>query len=173
MRAVQTIAIVSMLAGTMPVVSPAQTSSPVRVVIETQDVSPKSGARIDLKITVTNRSDQPISVYRVPGPDGQAEAVNKIEVRDPSGQLLARIDGRPVTVNGKLRMLPKRWLTRAGVILKPGEELKDFAVLTNLFDMTRPGAYEVTVRHELRVDDPGPDIKFLYTRSNTIKITVR
>ncbi len=147
-------------------------TSPVAVKIECPSPQVRSGAEVKLVITVVNTSDRAVSVYRAAGPDGQAEAVNKIVVRDSSGNSVGRIDGQTVSIGGTRHKIPPTWLSRKGVILKPGEQMVDFALLNKLFDMGKPGTYTVTVQNEMRADDPGPEVKFIDTASNTVEITV-
>ena len=126
-----------------------------------------------LVITVTNTSGQDVDLYKTPGPDGQAEDVNKIEVRDQSGNSLPRIDVQTVEIGGKLRTFPKKITkSRAGVILKPGESLKDFAILSNLFDLSKPGKYTVVAQNERRSGDSSHELNMIYVKSNMITITV-
>ncbi len=147
-------------------------TSPVAVTIECPSHEVRSGAEVKLVITVVNTSDRPVSVYKAAGPDGQAEAVNKIVVRDSAGNAVGRIDGQTVSIGGTHHKIPPRWLSRKGVILKPGEQMVDFALLNKLFDISKPGTYMVTVQNEMRADDSGPEMKFIDTTSNTVEITV-
>ena len=56
--------------------------------------------------------------------------------------------------------------------LDPGQSNEDFLILNNLFDLSKPGKYTVTVGHGLRVDVPGSDPNLMNVPSNTITITV-
>jgi len=151
----------------------AQEPPPVTVLIQCQPSEVKSGSEVKLFITVSNTSDQDVHLYKTPGPDGQAEDVNKIEVRDEVGNKLSRSDVQTVEIGGKLRTFPKKMkVSRKGGIVKPGESLSDFAVLSNLFDLSKPGHYTVTVRNERRSGDLGPEMKLIYASSNTITLTV-
>ncbi len=151
----------------------AQNKTPITVLIQCPQSELKSGSEVKLLITVTNTSDQDVDLYKTPGPDGQAEDVNKIEVRDESGRALPRADVQTVRIGGKLRTFPKKIIkSRAGVILKPGESLKDFAILSNLFDLSKPGKYTVTAQNERRSVDSSHELNLVYVKSNTITITV-
>jgi hypothetical protein len=75
-------------------------------------------------------------------------------------------------MNGRINHLPKRWISRTTIAVEPGKSSEDFLIVSNLFDLSKPGKYAVTVRHEMRADDSNPDIKLIYAKSNTITITV-
>jgi hypothetical protein len=153
--------------------SAAEDKAPVTVLIQCKQTVVKSGSEVKLLVTVTNTSDQDLDLYKTPGPDGQAENVNKVEVRDESGNILPRADVQTVNIGGKLRTFPKKIaISRAGVTLKPGESLEDFTILGNLFDLSKPGKYAVTVQNERRSGDSGHELKLIYVKSNTITITV-
>jgi hypothetical protein len=150
----------------------AEDAVPVSVSIQSPVSEVKAGSEVKLIITVTNTSDHDVMLYKATGQDGQAEAVNKIDVRDESGALQPRIDGQMVEIGGAKHIVPKRWMSRQGIRLKAGEKLEDFTRLSNLFDLSKPGKYAVTVRHEMRADSSGPDLKLIYATSNTITIRV-
>jgi hypothetical protein len=152
----------------------AQTSrQPFTVLIQCPQSEVKGGTEVRLLITVTNTSDQDVDLYKTPGPDGHAEDVNKIDVRDASGNLLKRADSQIIEIGGTQHTVPKRFrISRKGVILKPGESLEDFTILSNLFDLSKPGKYTVTAQNERRSGDSSHELKLIYVKSNTITITV-
>lgn len=149
-----------------------QSSAEFTLAIHTNTPTVKSGTPVRLDITVTNTSDQPICFYKYPGPDGTAEAANSFEVRDASGNRLRRTDGRTVWIHGVPHTLLHGWPSRRGVDLKPGETLDDFAILSNLFDLTKPGRYAVTARQYVPFVHPGAKPTGISAGSNTIEITV-
>jgi len=149
-----------------------QSSAEFTLAIHADTSAVKSGAPVRLDIRVTNISDHPICFYKYPGPDGTAEAANSFEVRDASGNSLRRIDGRTVWIHGEPHTLLHGWPSRRGVILKPGETLDDFALLSNLFDLTRPGRYTVTARQSVPFVHPGAKPSGIIAASNTVEITV-
>ena len=161
-----------LLAVSCAMYSAAEDKAPVTVSIQCPQSEVRSGSEVKLLITVTNASEQNITLYKLPGDDGQAEAANKIEVRDSSGNLLPRIDGQKVMIGGTQRMMPKRWISRKGVILKSGESLEDFTILSSIFDLSKPGKYTITVQNERRSDGPEHELKLIYVKSNIITITV-
>jgi len=153
--------------------SVAEDKAPITVSIQCVQPVVKSGSEVKLLITVTNKSDQDVDMYKTPGPDGHAEDVNKIDIRDASGNLLKRVDFQIVEIGGVQHKLPKRIrISRAGIILKPGASLDDFAILSNLFDLTKPGKYTVEVQNERRSGDSSHELNLIYVKSNTITITV-
>ena len=162
----------SAIAAVSTTCSLAEDKPPISVSIQCPQSEVKSGTEVKLLITVTNTSESDVEVYKAPGPDGQAEAVDKIEVRDASGNLLPRIDGQTVVIGGAKHTIPRRWMSRKSVLLAPGGRLVDFTILSNLFDLSKPGQYTVIVRNERRADGSGPDLKEVYSTSNKITITV-
>jgi hypothetical protein len=149
-----------------------QSSSLFTLGIRTNAPTVKSGVSIRLDITVTNISDQPISFYKARGADGQAEAANSFEVRDASGNQLRRIDGHTVWIHGEAHSMLPPILSRKGVLLKPGETLDDFAILSNLFDLSKPGKYTITAQQYVPFVNRGAKPSGIDAGSNTIEITV-
>jgi hypothetical protein len=124
---------------------------------------------VRLDIRVVNTSDQPIFIWQEGY--GRAESANHIEVRDASGNPLPRTDGPIVLKDGKPVHLPINWLTRKGTFLKPGEKSDDFSILSNMFDLTRPGKYLVTVEQDIH-HGSSPTTDWTNATSKTIDITV-
>ena len=149
----------------------AQQKSPIAASITTPTPITKSGAEVRVDVTVTNISDHTVRLYKALGLDGQAEAANHVEVFDSNGKALSRIDGPEIQMRGETRHLPKMWISRKTVPVEPGESSSDFLILSNLFDLSKPGKYTVAVRQEMRSDDSDPDIKLVYATSNTITVT--
>jgi hypothetical protein len=137
--------------------------------ISTYAPTVKKGAELRLDLTVANLSDHPITVYE--DGHGYAEAANEIEVRDASGELLHRIDGPMVSVHGTPARLPKQWFTRKGTSLNPGEKLDDFSILSNIFDLSRPGKYRVIAKQWIH-NAPGSTETWTGATSNSLDITV-
>jgi len=150
----------------------AQQETPITVSITTPTPVTKIGAEVRINVTVTNKSDHAVKLYKALGPDGQAEAANQIDVLDGNGNKLSRIDGRVVQMGGQSYHLPKQWISRTTVHVEPGQSNNDFLILSNLFDLNKPGQYAVTIRHEMRTSSPGTEDKLIDVPSNTITITV-
>jgi hypothetical protein len=164
-------AALGLLAVALQTVCIAQVKSPITVSITTPSQVAKIGEAIRVNITVKNTSDHSVKLYKALGPDGQAEAANQIEVLDADGKKLPRIDGPAVQVRGQIyhRQMP---MSRTMIRLDPGQSSEDFLILSNLFDLSKPGKYTVTVGHGLRVDVPGADPYLMNVPSNTITVTL-
>ncbi|MGA2834638.1 MAG: hypothetical protein ABSE55_16340 [Terracidiphilus sp.] len=160
-----------LLAVALQTVCIAQVKSPITVSITTPTLVTKTGEAIRVNVTVTNTSDHSVKLYKALGPDGQAEVANQIDVLDADGKKLSRIDGLAVQVRRQIyhRQMP---MSRTMIRLDPGQSNEDFLILNNLFDLSKPGKYTVTVGHGLRVDVPGSDPNLMNVPSNTITITV-
>lgn len=169
---IKSIAVYALLAVALQMSSTAQQETPIAASISTPTPTIKSGAELKVYVTITNTSDHAVRLYKALGPDGQAEATNHIDVLDADGKKLPRIDGPAIQMNGRINHLPKRWISRTTIAVEPGKSSEDFLILSNLFDLSKPGKYSVTLRHEMRADDSDPNIKLIYANSNTIAFTV-
>lgn len=151
----------ALLAVALQTGSIAQQKFPDAVTIATPAPVVASGAEIKLNVTVVNTSDQTIRVIKALGPDGQAEAVNHVEIYDAEGKKLSWIPSH------------QTWISRKTVSVEPGKSCDDFLILSNLFDLSKPGKYTVIVRHELMQPDAlRPEDRRIYIPSNTLMITV-
>jgi hypothetical protein len=129
---------------------------PINVSISTQTAAVKSGTKIRIDVTETNLSDHAVITLKDPGPDGDAEVANYIEVRDSSGN--------------KLPVRRPKLLTIKRLPLAAGQSIHDFMILSDFVDLSAPGTYSVWVRHELEeLDQPDP---ILFVPSNELLITV-
>jgi len=164
----------SPLAVAWPSSTLGQSGSPVEMTIQTKGLTFKKGAEIKLEMTLTNISDRPIDVYTASGANGgAAEYDNGIYVRDASGNLLPRIDGRTVVrSDGKTIKVRSGLPSRRGVTLQPGGQFQDFTVLNRLFDLSSPGIYTVSAAHEVRLDHASPVPALATATSNSVQITV-
>jgi hypothetical protein len=157
---VRSIAILALLAS-LQAISIAQQSAPVTVTISTPTPTAKIGAQISIDVSVLNKSNQTVRILKALGADGQAEFVDHVQVYDADGKPLAWIAGRHSA------------LSRRAIPVEPGKSSVDFLILTNLFDLSKPGTYTVRVRHELlQLDAPKPEDKRMFVPSNTLTITV-
>jgi hypothetical protein len=152
----------------------AQQKVPIAVSISTPVPVVQSGNEIRINVSVRNLSDEPISLLKALGPDGQAEAVNHLEVFGADGKRLYRIDGPSHrSKDGVVSHLVKGGISRTSVSVAPGETSVDFLVLSNLFDLSKPGIYTVVARHELmRLEAPKPEDRVSFVSSNRLVITV-
>lgn len=172
MREMKAIAVFVLLTAALPAIAVAQQRSPITVSIMTPTPVTKSGTDVRVNITVTNTSGHAVKLYKALGPDGQAEAANQVDVYDGEGKKLPRVDGRTMHVRGETYHLPKQWISRKKILVETGQSSDDFLVLSNLFDISKPGEYAVSVRQEMRTDDSDPDVKLIYATSNRITVTV-
>ncbi|HEX5235288.1 MAG TPA: hypothetical protein VFW25_08165 [Silvibacterium sp.] len=131
------------------------------------------GKPIRLDIILKNLSSERLHIDKASERNGRAEAYISAEVRDSSGRPLPRTDGLTFVKNGKKYTIGKPWLSRWGIDLEPNQESQDFLVLSNLFDLGRPGNYIVSAKAEIRAPDSGPEIKWIEAASNTIEFTVK
>jgi hypothetical protein len=142
--------------------------------VRTPKSSYQIGTPIRLDITLKNISAEILHIDKVSEhDDGQAEAYISVEVRNSSGRALPRTDGLTFIKNGKKYTIGKRWLTRMGVDLEPNQHLRDYLVLSKLFNLSRPGNYTVSAKAEIRAPGSGPEINWIEARSNTIEFTVQ
>ena len=169
MRSIKAFAI---LAVALQPICLAQQKSPISVSIVTPTPITQSGTDVRVNVTVTNVSDQPVKLYKAPGPDGQAEAANQVDVYDSDGKKLPRIDGPAIQMHGQTSHLPKRWISRTTVLVAPGQSCNDHLILSDLFDLKKPGTYTVTVRHEMRVHNSNSEDPLISVPSNTITVTL-
>ena len=131
------------------------------------------GTPIRLDVTIKNISTERLHIWKVsPQDDGRAEAYMSVEVLDSEGKSLPRIDGVTFVHDGKKDMMPKSW-TRKGVTVKANQELHDFLLLSNLFDLSKPGMYTVSVKTDIPKPNPGSQIKFVVVASNSINFAVK
>lgn len=140
--------------------------------IQMSRASYKVETPIRLDIVLANLSTETLHIDKASNRDGQAEAYLSVEVRDSGGKPLRRTDGQTIIKNGRQYTIPKRWLTRKGVPLEPNQKLRDFLLLSGLFDLSTPGTYTVTTRAEIRSPYSGPEIKWIEAISNKTTFTV-
>jgi hypothetical protein len=160
------------MAAALQTTCTAQQPPPITASITTPTPVTKSGTEIRINVTVANASDHTVKLYKALGSDGQAEAANQVDVYDADGKKLSRIDGPVVQIKGQTRHLPKRWISRTTVLVAPGQSCNDYLILSDLFDLKKPGIYTVTIRHEMRVLDSNSEDQLIDVSSNTITVTV-
>jgi hypothetical protein len=147
---------------------------PARLKIQLPASSFIEGTPIKLDVTVKNISKKELNVWKAsPQVDGEAEAYAYVEVRDSAGNALSRIDGVTIVKNGKSYMRRKAWITRKGISVAPGKALQDFLLLSNLFDLTKPGSYIVSAKLEDAWPDSGPEMKLWEADSNQIRFKIK
>jgi hypothetical protein len=119
--------------------APSPTKPPFSVVISTEQTEIKSGSAITVKVTLTNTSERVIA----------------LEMMDVS-PLVAVVRGAdgilsPETEYGRILKQKQRERAnpnmtggpRVGFKLEPGEPVVEECVVSNLYDMSRPGQYSI------------------------------
>ena len=132
------------------VVFAADLSSPLLIQTTTQRNYFKVGTDIEIYVTVTNRTSRPIVVTRAVS-SNMAELDFEFAVSDQSGNVAHLIDPERDPPAGSEIMTD----------LGPREYFREAAIITKLFDMTRPGIYTIFVRcrENFGVDAGAPDVK--------------
>ena len=136
---------------------------PFSIAISAQSDLMKVGSEILVEITLTNTSNHEIRVGKAPGNQPLAESEYSIDVRDSKGH-----PAPDTEYGGKVRQR-KIWFyrSRESVALQPGESLKDGAVITKLYDLSRVDRYTVQISRPIPEQWGKGTVK-----SNTINITV-
>jgi hypothetical protein len=131
----------------------------------------EAGTAVRLDVIVRNLSDEADLIPKV---DGHAEDYLHIEVRAQDGKQLERIDRQTLLRNGKTYSFPKRgWGSRKLETIKPNDESRNYLVLSNLFDLCKPGTYSVSAKAELQKPYSGPEIKWVETAAEEIEFVVK
>lgn len=154
-------------------VTSSQSRPTVAISINTPSASFTAGQDIKLDLIVKNISQELVTIFKATGAGGEAEAANSIEVRDVSGNLLPRADVREIKKNERTIVVGKRWMSRAELILQPGEEFSDYTKLNRLFDLTKPGTYSVNAIESIPSSSSGGTTDWIKLTSNTIQITIK
>ena len=149
-----------------------QSAPTIAISLHTSSASFSPGQDIKLEVTVKNTSVEPVTIFKASGAGGEAEAANSIEVRDVSGNLLPRADVREVKKNGRTIIVGKRWMSRAELILHPGEDFSDYTKLNRLFDLSKPGTYSVNAIESIPTSSSGGTTDWIKVTSNTIQIAI-
>ena len=139
----------------------AQEKPQIKVTVTTPTPVAQTGRDIRIDIAVANVSDHTIRIMKALGPDGQAEAVNRVEVYDAGGKKLSWLNRS------------QGWISRKTLPIEPGNSSDDVLILGKLFDLSVPGKYTVVVEHELmQRDAPRPADRRFFVASNTLQIVV-
>ena len=138
-----------------------ENSQPFSITISSTQRTVQTGHEIRVRVVLTNVSNQdlPLRLSRNPL---EAEMHYTVSVHDETGR------GAAETKYGSTaRKHQVIGLSEAATLLKPGEQLEEYAILTNLFDLTSPGDYEVQLSRPVSTDEKDGVVK-----SNKITITV-
>lgn len=130
---------------------------PFSLIISTSQESITTGAEVQLSVSLTNKLNHEIAII-----DTDQICDFTVEVRDSNGQLAPETEQAKNRICGGF-VAGKLIVTR----LKPGGHQEYRLYLSQLYDITRPGQYDVQVSREARKELGGGRV-----RSNSIKITV-
>ena len=108
----------------------------------------KVGSEIRLKISLANVSNQRISVLQARGTGIHGEANNEIVVRDENGKLLPSLLDDLAKKSNEYG-ISIEVIDAHPIFIEPGTPLQEEVILSQLFDLSRPGTYSVTVTRPL------------------------
>jgi hypothetical protein len=128
-----------------------QASQTVHISIAPSPSTVHLGEEVTLSVTLSNVSSQPLHLFTPSIAGGEIEGAVDISLQNAAGERVDRTDGRFVTDSaGKVIQLRKRYVSRKGMVIPPGESYSDQTILTKIFDLKRPGRYTVWVTARLR-----------------------
>ena len=136
------------------------------ITINTFQSNVKTGSEIRITILLKNVSDHEIEIPRTLG-ENRGDSFHTLEVRDnrgnvtPKTQLRREIEEHG-TANGQIVFQGGSVFTQ---VLKPTETIREGIVVTNIFDLTKPGKYTIQCQ---RFDEESKTI----VKSNMITVTV-
>jgi len=131
-----------------------QNGQPFSIAVSARNTSFKAGEPIAIRVRLTNTSEHELnaSASWERGVDMDYE----YDIRDGSGDLYERKERTgSISDTTKIRSL------------KPGESVEDGTLVSEAYDMSRPGQYVVQLSRRIN-GNPGDDV----VKSNTIIITV-
>jgi hypothetical protein len=140
--------------ATRPFGAQEQPKQPFTITIRAMKPSYKAGARVELKVVMTNTWDREIdagSVY-----DKSIDIAYGYDVRDSAGSPVLYNNSKPSETQGS------RMRT-----LKPGESVVKITNVARWVDFSEPGEYQIQLSRNI-----GDDEKNGVVKSNTITITV-
>jgi hypothetical protein len=130
------------------------THQPFSITISAQKTDNKAGAPIAITVRLTDTSKQEINASS--SWESGTDRGYEYDIRDSSGHLYERkTHTGPVSDSSKIQTL------------KPGESMEESTLVSEEFDLSRPGEYVVQLSRRIH-GDPGDD----GVKSNSITITV-
>ncbi len=134
-------------------------SPPFSITLSAEKPVVKAGSDVFIQIQMTNTSNHSIDCTRVAS-NGLDKAY-EYELRDKSGAAISAIPRKHPEIGEPFSAWP--------CVLKPGESTtKDDALISKLFDLSRPGKYVVQVSRLIAGDHKEQGM----VKSNSITITV-
>jgi hypothetical protein len=142
---------------------------PLTIQVSTQDAAYKVGQEIRIVLNLTNATDHDVTVSRARG-DAVAELSYSIEVWKGDGAPAQKTEYlRKLTGEYKDPKHPTIFLSSSTQLrLKPGESLREQAVLTKLYVLDKAGSYKIQASHAIPEQLGGGVAK-----SNLLTITVK
>jgi hypothetical protein len=134
-------------------------NQPFTLVISSEAKSFKTGSAVEIKLSMTNNSDRDIDTSAAISDLTGVDPNFLFEVRDAAGNLVSkRVYEHPELATG--RAILNR-------VIKPGKSLEETSDLSRLYDMRRPGEYDVQASRRASESKEDGIVK-----SNRIRITV-
>ena len=132
--------------------------TPFTLAISSEAQSVKAGAAVEIKLSLTNRSardiDASANISDLTGVDPNFI----LDVRDPAGNLVSKRAYEHSELATGHAILNR--------VIKPGNTLEEKADIARLYDMSRPGAYEVQASRRASENEKDGVVK-----SNRITVT--
>jgi hypothetical protein len=156
-----TLAIVAVVAAPGSFAAANDNNQPFTITISTAQGTVKANEEIRVRVVLTNVSNQDLPVRFSRNPR-EAELHYAVSVHDKSGKEVA--ETKYGSTARKHQMIG---LSEAATLLKPGEQLEEYAILDNMFDLKSMGEYEVQLSRPVSTDPKDGVVK-----SNKITIIV-
>jgi len=153
-----------LLASGMPTAPKQQ--APFSIAISSPQQSIGTGAEVRLEITLKNTSNREIYISKSNG-RSQAEFSFVVDAHDDTGKPAPDTEyGRRVMRRETKKRTVLFW-SEIFLTLKPGEILQDEAIVSKLYDLSRPGKYLIRVSRRVSGNPKDGVVK-----SNEIAVTV-
>ena len=141
------------------------------IIISAPQPQAVAGALITVKVSMTNKSDRDISIWRENGEQGGR--VYKVDVHDDTGKTATEtklgfvLNGHADRSQLSALSLDDLHLGFSGacVVLKSGKTLTDEVNVSRLYDLSKPGKYSIQLS---RLDEGSGT----FVKSNTLNVAV-
>ena|SRR2546428_606902 len=138
----------------------------ISIVLSTPLQSISVGSEVRIDVVTTNVSHHAVPHTTGPGVPGHDDLIT-VEVRDGRGDSVLEKEPDQSSCNGRAgcKIIRLKLGSQVMHLLAPGETFRDQIVVSDLYDLSRPGEYTIRARR------PDEATKIPAT-SNTIRITV-
>jgi hypothetical protein len=120
--------------------APTNVTEGFKLAVEPSESVVQVGQPINLKITLTNTTLQPLYIV-----ERGALKDYKVEVKNEKGVMTRRTaEGKLVDANEGEDFLV------IGIAVQPGQQRQDLIEISKFYDMTTPGTYSITVKRRVR-----------------------